>query len=228
MKRFLSVPTLAFAFLCMLALPGCGQEDPAVKIYSSDEEGIAQCQADHPEKADECKTALTQSQEEHETTVQHYTLEECMEQYGQSACLPRDSGSYYVPAMVGFMFGYAVGGPVMYHPVYVNMSGQAYYGRTVLGAYRPGSGVAYVSPAPGAVWVTHYNVRTVNIPRSTPTAPPSYGYRNANPPSVISRGTAGNGAAPVAAPSRPSVSASPPAISRGSAGSVSHGSTSSG
>lgn len=196
---------LAAVFLCFTAFTasGCGKDkqDDGVRGYTADEAGVQQCQADHPDQAAACAEALTKSQAEQEATGPHMTLQGCMDEYGASACQPRDGGSYFMPIMAGFMFGYAVGSPVIYHPYYVSLSGTAYYHGTVLGAYRPGARV-YITPAPHSTWVSTYRVSTVHIPASTPRAPPSYNYGGS--PKIERGGIGGTHAPTPAVATRPS------------------------
>ncbi len=120
--------------------------------------------------------------------------------------------------MFGAATGAVMGSAMSYHPVYVDVHGSAYWGTTVLGTYRPGVHV-YITPAPGAVWVKQYHYTTVNIPRSTPTAPPAFSKSPTGAP-VIQRGGTGAGASIVAAPRAPppAASPSPGAIQRGNTG----------
>jgi uncharacterized protein YgiB involved in biofilm formation len=224
---------LGVAAIALADCSGCGKSDEAaVKIYPPDETGVAQCKSDHPEEAAQCDAALSGSLKEHEATAEHYTLQSCMEQYGASACQPRhnDSGeSWFVPAMAGFMIGQMVGSSPVYHPVYVNLNGQAYYGRTAIGTYRPGS-TTYVTLAPNTQFRQQYQTRTVTIPRTTPTGPPSYNYSAPGTSAAprIERGGFGASSSTHAAPPSASSSPAPSSPSRGGFGGSSSSTTSSG
>jgi uncharacterized protein YgiB involved in biofilm formation len=64
-------------------------------------------------------------------------MQACEDRYGPAACMPYQSsgGSWFMPLMVGFVMGHALGGP-LYQPVYVDARGWAYSGGAILGTYR--------------------------------------------------------------------------------------------
>jgi uncharacterized protein YgiB involved in biofilm formation len=210
---------LAGAAILAVSLTGCPGDDDGVKTYTPDEAGVHECQADHPDKAQECAQALEQSRAEQEMSGPHFTFQQCYDQFGPSGCQARESGSYFVPVMAGFMFGVAVGSPVVYHPYYVTLSGDAYYHGTLLGAYRPGSTHVYITPARNSTWVSTYRVQTatVKIPTSTPHSPPSYNY-GARPVEHGGLGTSG-AISRAAAPTPPTALSRPPSFGGGLGGS---------
>lgn len=177
-----------FAAVASFALIGCGDEEKpkeAVNIYST----VDECKGEHSET--DCTQAFEGSQKDHEVSAPHMTLGQCVDAYGPSACLPRNNGEYFVPAMAGFALGMAVNSVPIYHPIYVDLGGHAYYHSTAIGTYHPNpcygcarsTTVVHVYPQARS-WSQSY-ARTP-IPPAAATAkpsPPSYNYGAASAPS---------------------------------------------
>ena len=106
-----------------------------IKIYKS----VEPCRAEQP--AEGCAKAFASAEEEHEKSAPRFASRElCEVQYGSCAALHDGTGDWFVPAMVGFMFGHALGtsgvASVVSQPVYVDRSGTAYSGASPIGSYR--------------------------------------------------------------------------------------------
>lgn len=231
---------LGALLVVLLSLPlggGCSPDEASVKVYTPDEQGVAECVADHPDQVSACSQSLQGAQKEQETTAEHFTSDVCADRFGPNACI--DRGGYYAPAMAGFMFGAYVGSSMAYHPVYVDRWGSAYSGTVVLGTFRTGTTHIYVTPAPNSVWVKQYNYTTVSIPRSTPSAAPAFAAPAApgQAPKIVRGGTGASAAIstaappttkpPAMAPGATTASLPPPsnAIQRGNTGASAAGST---
>lgn len=133
-----AVRALLVAGVCCAALSACDQGDTVseqrVKIYPS----LAACEAE--ESVADCTAAFAGAQQQQLATAPQYnSLQACEDRYGPAACIPYESptGAWFVPAMVGFMLGHALGGPV-YQPIYVDRGGWAYSGGQIVGTYRRG------------------------------------------------------------------------------------------
>jgi uncharacterized protein YgiB involved in biofilm formation len=103
-----------------------------IKIYNS----IEACRVEQP--AEDCAKAFAAAQEEQAKSAPRFAARElCEAQYGSCGALHDGTGDWFVPAMVGFMIGHALGTPsVVSQPVYVDRNLRAYTGTTVLGSYR--------------------------------------------------------------------------------------------
>jgi uncharacterized protein YgiB involved in biofilm formation len=106
-----------------------------IKIYNS----VEACRAEQP--AEECAKAFADAEQEHEKSAPRSTSREvCEAQYGTCSAFHDATGDWFVPAMVGFMIGHALGAggatTVVSQPVYVGRDLMAYSGTTVLGSYR--------------------------------------------------------------------------------------------
>lgn len=208
---------------CLPLGGGCSSDDPSVKVYTPDEQGVAECVADHPDQASQCSQSLQGAEKEHEATAETYTYDQCMDRYGNNACVQR--GDHYVPAIAGFMLGAMVGSSMHYQPIYVDRWGSAYSGTVVLGSFRPGAHL-YITPAPNSTWVTTYRYTTVSIPRNTPSAAPAFTAPSApGQAPKIQRGGTGAGAA-IATVAPPTTK--PPAALGPAPGSIQRGNTGTG
>lgn len=132
--------------VCCAALAACDQDqtvtEQRVKIYPS----LAACEAE--QSVADCTAAFQGAQQQQLATAPQYnTLQACEDRYGPAACMPYQSatGSWFIPAMVGFMVGHALGGAV-YQPVYVDRGGWAYSGGEILGTYRRGCAPGQTGP----------------------------------------------------------------------------------
>jgi uncharacterized protein YgiB involved in biofilm formation len=135
-----TISALLIAGVCCMALSACDDDktvtEQRVKIYPS----LDACKVE--ESVADCNAAFAGAQAQQQATAPQYaTMASCEERYGPAACMPYQSsaGSWFIPAMVGFMIGHALSGPV-YQPVYVDRGGWAYSGGQILGTYRRGCG----------------------------------------------------------------------------------------
>jgi uncharacterized protein YgiB involved in biofilm formation len=96
-----------------------------IKIYSS----VETCQVE--QSGEDCAKAFAGAEEQHTTTApRSASRTACEVQYGSCAALHDGTGDWFVPAMVGFMLGHALGtsgvASVVSQPVYVDRGGAAY------------------------------------------------------------------------------------------------------
>lgn len=187
--------SLLFAGVAALGLlTGCGDDEKkketAVKIYTT----VDECKVDHA--IDDCVKAIDGAQKEHVTTMPRMqTLGECVDRYGANACIPHQdsTGSWFGPAMAGFMIGHMMGNlstPV-YQPVIIHHGNAYTAGGSQLGTWRPscgggdygcrGGGGGYIGVPPnsaGSAWTHGYSTTTISPSAksggvTTYTAPPS-------------------------------------------------------
>jgi uncharacterized protein YgiB involved in biofilm formation len=177
--------TLIFLFAAILSHFTGGGSAEAVQIYPT----VEQCKAQQP--AADCDKAFAGAQAQHDAQAPHYgNVTSCEDVYGPGQCVPRSGAgsSWFIPAMAGFVLGHALGASpaVIYQPVYVDRSGFAYSGGTVIGPYRRdcevynncpsgsaghfGGGGGYVFRSGGGsgapFWSSgRYATRTVSVPR---------------------------------------------------------------
>ena len=120
----------------LLALAGCDQDTPALRIYPN----VEACQADY--NAEDCAKAFAGAQAAHATSAPTYpALDACEQIYGPGGCMPRgDLGvaPSFMPIMTGFLIGQALAGVTdrAYQPIYVDRQGMAYAGGSVIRTYR--------------------------------------------------------------------------------------------
>ena len=75
-----------------------------IKIYSS----VETCQVE--QSGEDCAKAFAGAEEQHTTTApRSASRTACEVQYGSCAALHDGTGDWFVPAMVGFMLGHALG-----------------------------------------------------------------------------------------------------------------------
>jgi uncharacterized protein YgiB involved in biofilm formation len=188
-----------------------------VKIYNS----VEACQVEQP--AEDCAKAFATAQDEQAKTAPRFAARElCEAQYGSCGALHDGTGDWFVPAMVGFMIGHALGTPsVVSQPVYIDRNLRAYTGTTVLGTYRSrcavnpndpycrGSGGGFVyasssggggSSSPSSVWSSKsYTVESVrtSVMRggfgSSASSAPSSSFGVASAPNASSSSTVARG-----------------------------------
>lgn len=106
-----------------------------IKIYRS----VEACRVE--EAAEECAKAFAGAEQEHEKSAPHFGSREfCEAQYGSCAAMHDSTGNWFIPAMMGFMVGHALGtggaASVVSQPVYVDRRGTAYSGESPIGSYR--------------------------------------------------------------------------------------------
>jgi uncharacterized protein YgiB involved in biofilm formation len=141
---------LIFVFASILSRCGSSTATAdAVQIYPS----VEACRAAH--SAAECDQAFAGAQAAHDGSAPHYASQaSCEDLYGVGQCVPRTGGSggWFIPAMIGFTLGHALGGygaPVIYQPVYVDRRGIAYTGTSQIGAYQRDCQITNNCPASG-------------------------------------------------------------------------------
>ena len=204
--------------LLLILLSHCQQQSAqAIETYRSE----AACEAALHDQA-RCHEAFSGALHQQDLTAPHYGNQAtCEDVYGPGNCVPRGSyappgyypGGYagggdgwFIPAMVGFMIGHALGSSPVYQPVYIDRRGYAYTGTTVLGGYHDGGGNGYVYRSSGAgatapIWHSgNYATRSVSPSRggfgSSVSKPFSSG--SSSPPmalgSSVSRGGFGSSA----------------------------------
>lgn len=125
MRRSKRIATLTLGSACLLVLASCGEDNPP-DVYGSVDECIAKT-GDRTS----CDQELAAAQKQHEETAPKYEQKaSCEEIYGQGKCVPAQSasggGSWFMPAMMGFMAGRMMGG--MSQPVYYDRRGYAFAG----------------------------------------------------------------------------------------------------
>lgn len=109
--------------------------DQRIEIYSS----VDACQAE--QSAADCTRAFAGAGQEHTKSAPRFMARDlCEAQYsGSCTALHDGTGDWFIPAMVGFMLGHAVGtggaASVVSQPVYVDRGGTAYAGTSPIGSY---------------------------------------------------------------------------------------------
>jgi uncharacterized protein YgiB involved in biofilm formation len=108
--------------------------DQRIKTYSSVEE----CRAEQP--SEDCARAFAVAEQQHANSAPRFASRQaCEAQYVACGALP-GGGDWFIPTMVGFMVGHAIGAggatSVVSQPVYVDRNLMAYSGTTLLGSYR--------------------------------------------------------------------------------------------
>lgn len=121
MRRSKRIATLAAGGACLLVLTAC-EEKP--DVFGS----VEQCAMNTGDRT-LCEQEFGQAQAAHEETAPKFEQQaSCEEVYGQGKCVPAQSasggGSFFMPAMMGFMLGRMMGGAAM--PVYYDRRGYAY------------------------------------------------------------------------------------------------------
>jgi uncharacterized protein YgiB involved in biofilm formation len=106
-----------------------------IKIYSS----VEACRVEQP--AEDCAKAFAAAEQEHSKSAPRYVGRGLCETdyYGSCAAVHDSTGDWFIPAMVGFMLGHALGSggaaSVVSQPVYVDRSGMAYSAGSRIGSY---------------------------------------------------------------------------------------------
>jgi uncharacterized protein YgiB involved in biofilm formation len=162
-RRSRHVATLLLGTALTAPLAACDERRPAESLYASHEA----CLAENP--AETCAEAERNALESHRAGAPRYaTREACEAQMGPGNCegVPTPGapgGSWFMPAMMGFLLGRALGGPGVM-PVYVDRQGYTYAGgrpygsldRTTAqnwsqGRWAPGYRAAGTPPRPGGL-----------------------------------------------------------------------------
>jgi uncharacterized protein YgiB involved in biofilm formation len=121
MKRSRSIQLVLMGTVPLL-LSACddGQQPQGALAYQD----LQQCISDGKVSADICEKAYADAVQAQYRNAPHYgTLAECQAQYGWDQCHPvqTSSGSWFMPALAGFMIGRALSGPsyqYQYHEHY--------------------------------------------------------------------------------------------------------------
>ncbi len=106
-----------------LALTGCEEKVDAFQFASVDS-----CVTSGEFSEAECTTRFARAQEEHARAAPRYqSREDCEAEHGAAACEPQPGqatqqastgGGLWMPLMIGWMMGRALGGPVATQPLY--------------------------------------------------------------------------------------------------------------
>jgi uncharacterized protein YgiB involved in biofilm formation len=114
---------------------GAKPSEQRIKIYNS----VEACGTEQPPQ--DCAKALVAAEQEHANSAPRFASRDaCEAQYVACGALPGGTGDWFIPAMMGFMLGHALGAGgatnVVSQPIYVGRDLMAYSGTAVLGAYR--------------------------------------------------------------------------------------------
>lgn len=114
------------------ALTGCEEKVDAFQFASVDG-----CIVSGEFTEAECETRFKTAATEHERVAPRYaSREDCEAEHGAAACEPKEAaaagGGLWMPLMIGWMMGRALGGPVATQPLY--NSSKAGMARTASGA----------------------------------------------------------------------------------------------
>ncbi len=124
MRRSNRIATLTLGSACLLVLASCSENEPGV--FQSVDDCLLQT-GDRGACEQDQQAALKM----HEETAPKYEQQaSCEEVYGEGKCVPAQSaggGSWFMPAMMGFMMGRMMGGGSAM-PVYHDRRGYAYAG----------------------------------------------------------------------------------------------------
>ncbi|MFV3131206.1 DUF1190 domain-containing protein [Niveispirillum sp. KHB5.9] len=173
-RRSAHVSTLLVGGAAMLALAGCGQEEPTTteaRLFN----GLEACRAEFD--PGQCESAFQQAQQLHRQSAPRFTNQaECEQQMGAGACQQQvvqqangSTGSFFMPMLMGFMMarmmqppmnpnGYVRGRDGSYYqsrPLHMDRdgfmrSGQQDLGRVDRDTFRNSStGFGASVPAPG-------------------------------------------------------------------------------
>lgn len=107
-RRSAHVSTLLVGGAAMLALTGCGQEQPTTteaRLFS----GLEACRAEFD--PGQCDAAFQQASQAHTQTAQRFTSQaDCEQQMGEGGCQQQQvvqsngsTGSFFMPMLMGFM-----------------------------------------------------------------------------------------------------------------------------
>ena len=150
MKRSRSIRLALLGTAGLMSLTACEQADDPLKTG----EFFANAQAcEAAQNPQECKASYAQAQEEHVKTAPKFTSrEQCEAEFGAANCVQTPGqaapgqtaqaggGSWFMPAMLGFMMGRMMGGgmgAMGAAPVYRDANNTAYTGRQPLGRIDP-------------------------------------------------------------------------------------------
>lgn len=136
MKRSHSVRLALLGTASLLSLYGCDQADDPLKSgqFFSDAQA---CESAHNKQ--ECNEALARANEEHVRSAPKFASREaCEAEFGAQNCVQpataqAGGGSWFMPAMMGFMMGRMMGGAMAAQPVYRDTHNNAYTGRQPIG-----------------------------------------------------------------------------------------------
>jgi len=176
MKRSGSIRLALLGTASLLSLAACDQaEDPlaSAQLFSD----AQACET--AQNPDECRASLGQAKEEHARTAPKFTSREaCEAEFGAANCVQAPGegapgqtahagGSWFMPAMLGFMMGRMMGGGFGATPLYRDANNTAYAGRQPLGRIDP-TRMAPPPRVPGTVGAPSYGMSrsaTSNVSR---------------------------------------------------------------
>ncbi len=148
-QPLLQLTKLAAAVGGVIALSGCGSDETAAKIYAN----IDACRTDNPDDLEGCDAAYQQAVAESAKTAPRYdNASLCEAQFGRCVQGQDSGGSWFMPALAGFMVGQMLDGRRDSSPVYTG------YGR-LYGGYYGADGSRYGDFSRNA------RVSTVNVDR---------------------------------------------------------------
>ena len=139
MKRSRSVRLALLGTASFLGLAGCDQADDPLKSGQFFADAQA-CESAH--NPQECRQSFASAQEEHVRTAPKFqSREACEAEFGAQNCVQPSGqtaqaggGSWFMPAMLGFMMGRMMGGGYgAATPVYRDTQNTAYAGRQPIG-----------------------------------------------------------------------------------------------
>ncbi len=148
MRRSRRVATLLLGTATLLVLSACEEEKPPEDLFYGD---LAACKVENT--PEDCEKAFAQAKEHHALKTEKYKSQsECEDLFGQGRCeqvttsaapgtttqSSVGSGSFFVPALMGFMLGRTMGGGFSSgYPLYSDRQGYVYAGNSRMGTCYP-------------------------------------------------------------------------------------------
>lgn len=152
-----AITPIALAISATLFITGCQDKtDETVTLYQNAE----QCIQNNPSMSNECTTSYQKALEEAEKTAPKYaTRQDCIEEFSENLCVEnssnqvnntsnpqmRESHSFWMPLMAGYMFGRMSGGGFASAPLFSGTSTKGNFvdasGRNIAGASSMGRSV---------------------------------------------------------------------------------------
>jgi uncharacterized protein YgiB involved in biofilm formation len=132
MRKSFSVKPLALG-IAAIFLTACGDDQDAAVFTSVDD-----CTNANPEFAEKCKTAYEDAVKEAERTGPKYNSQsDCETEFGNNQCrvVQRDSGSFFMPLMAGYMLSNLMSPRGYYsQPMFTSYSRNSSYRNRWIGA----------------------------------------------------------------------------------------------
>lgn len=143
---------LALVAAIAMVVSGCSDSRKAT-AYN----GLEDCIEDNPELAQQCRTAYESALAEAATSGPRYDSElACESDFGEDSCQPHQpqgtAGSWFVPAMTGFLFAQALDG---HHYQSSALYTSSYYRSPIYGKWSTVDGRVFGSGRPGPVAVAN-------------------------------------------------------------------------